>query len=225
MKTLLSNTETFIVGGTIISVVVTIIAVLVGIRTYLKNKKDEKRKLESKQKIEENNQKHLKNVQTIIENGYNPDKTGTVIHLYTKWCTEIFPAIQGNAKKKDVPRLRKLKDENKPYEYFPKSLVYEDPKIPASKEVIVMKDCFTSTFPSLHDMADWALGCKLTELFVLQGYYPGGRVLSSVVHVKNHFVNHSMIQGIIQFDLYIHALDVPISEMVKNKEKSPAIMV
>lgn len=66
---------------------------------------------------------------------------------------------------------------------------------------IFLKDVFTNPFPSLHDMDDWALSTKLADIFILKGVT---RKASSnfFVHVKNHFVNHRMVRGVIQFDVY-----------------------
>jgi hypothetical protein len=66
---------------------------------------------------------------------------------------------------------------------------------------IFMKDVFTEPFPSSHDMPEWAIGTKLADIMILNGVSVEDSVRYHA-HIKHHFVNHSMFQGIIQFDLY-----------------------
>ena len=62
-------------------------------------------------------------------------------------------------------------------------------------------DVFTEPFPSTHDMADWHLTQQIADIMILHGITPE-QSKHYYVHIKYHFVNHSMVRGIIQFDLY-----------------------
>jgi hypothetical protein len=72
---------------------------------------------------------------------------------------------------------------------------------PSGKVQVVIGNAFTEFFPSTHDLDTWAICTKATDLLVLTGktvetsreYY---------IHIKNHFANHKMVMGIMQFDVY-----------------------
>lgn len=66
---------------------------------------------------------------------------------------------------------------------------------------LFIKNGFTEPFPSLHDMDDWAIKTQLTDIFILNGITPKESE-KFVFHKKRHYVNHNMMKGIIQFDLY-----------------------
>lgn len=66
---------------------------------------------------------------------------------------------------------------------------------------LVSMNFFTDPFPSTHDMPEWALGTKLAEIMILLGVSEKDSA-KYYVHVRHHFVNHDMVTGIIQFDLY-----------------------
>ncbi|MEI6399974.1 MAG: hypothetical protein WCO58_00430 [bacterium] len=66
---------------------------------------------------------------------------------------------------------------------------------------IVIKDAFTEPFPSTIDMDDWAMKVAGTDFMVLNGISKEDSRKYSF-HKKEHFVNHEMVQAIIQFDLY-----------------------
>jgi hypothetical protein len=66
---------------------------------------------------------------------------------------------------------------------------------------LFMKDVFTEPFPSTHDMPDWALRTQIADIMILNGITPN-QSRNFFIHIKNHFVNHEMVRGIIQFDIY-----------------------
>jgi len=65
----------------------------------------------------------------------------------------------------------------------------------------VFVSAFTSEFPSLHDMPEWALSTRMADLMMLKGISVEESNQYCLV-VKNHFVNHKMVRGVIEFDLY-----------------------
>lgn len=70
-----------------------------------------------------------------------------------------------------------------------------------SSSEIFIKDAFTDPFPSTHDLDDWALSMKIADIFILKGITPKSSS-DYFIHIKNQFVNHRMVRGIIQFDVY-----------------------
>lgn len=67
--------------------------------------------------------------------------------------------------------------------------------------ILYTKDVFTEPFPSTHDMSEWAITNQLNDIFLLSGITPE-HSSEFLIHEKNHFVNHTMVKGIIQFDIY-----------------------
>jgi hypothetical protein len=74
-------------------------------------------------------------------------------------------------------------------------------KLPSIKVEIFMEDVFTEPFPSTHDMDTWALVTQISDIFILKGIdmKESGNY---IIYIKNHFVNHIMVQGIIHFDIF-----------------------
>lgn len=66
---------------------------------------------------------------------------------------------------------------------------------------LILSSAFTNSFPSTHDMPEWGLSTRMADLMLLWGVSVRNSSMYRVV-VKNHFVNHKMVQGIIEFDLY-----------------------
>ncbi len=65
----------------------------------------------------------------------------------------------------------------------------------------VFLNAFTEPFPSTHDMPEWAVSTKVADLLILKDV----SIRDSTnyrVKIRHHYVNHNMIKGIIQFDLY-----------------------
>lgn len=103
---------------------------------------------------------------------------------------------------KDRLKLRSKYIKDRKFFEFEPVIKYEAPKEDAShNQTIFIGNVFTEPFPSLHDMDDWALGTQITDIMVLNGITPE-ESKKFYVHIKNHFVNHKMVHGIIQFDLY-----------------------
>lgn len=66
---------------------------------------------------------------------------------------------------------------------------------------LFLKNGFTEPFPSTHDMDDWAIATKITDIFILNSIAPE-ESKKFVLHIKKHYVNHKMTYAIMQFDLY-----------------------
>jgi hypothetical protein len=66
---------------------------------------------------------------------------------------------------------------------------------------IFLKNCFTEPFPSTHDMDDFAMSTQAADIFLLNGISEE-EAKSYYFRKKQHYVNHQMIHGIIQFDVY-----------------------
>ncbi len=66
---------------------------------------------------------------------------------------------------------------------------------------LILSSAFTNAFPSTYDMPEWALSTRMADLMILMGVSVKDSSRYQVV-VKNHFVNHKMVRGIIEFDLY-----------------------
>lgn len=92
-------------------------------------------------------------------------------------------------------------DDRKFFAFWPE-IKHEAPKKDLSSDrAIFMCDVFTEPFPSSYDMPEWALGTQITDIMILNGI-TSEESRKYCVHIKNHFVNHEMKTGIIQFDLY-----------------------
>lgn len=77
---------------------------------------------------------------------------------------------------------------------------WQSAKDPTGME-LVFSSAFTPPFPSLHDMPEWGLSTRMADLMILWGVSVRDSSKYRVI-VKNHFVNHKMVRGIIEFDLY-----------------------
>ena len=76
-----------------------------------------------------------------------------------------------------------------------------DINVTYSQGEVLHTNCFTETFVSMHDMDTWALQTKVADIMLLTGITPI-KSCEYFVHIKNHFVSHEMMKGIIQFDIY-----------------------
>lgn len=69
------------------------------------------------------------------------------------------------------------------------------------KAELVYASAFTQTFPSTHDMPEWALSTRMADIMILRGISVKDSARYRVV-VKEHFYNHELVRAIIEFDLY-----------------------
>lgn len=65
---------------------------------------------------------------------------------------------------------------------------------------LIMPSVFTSEFPS-HDMPEWGLSTRMADIMILLGVSIKNSSQYYIV-IKNHFVNHKMVRGVIEFDLH-----------------------
>jgi hypothetical protein len=195
---LLSGAQPWLFGIVVFVIIVIIFKIM---KAYAIRYQKKEKKLQ-----EEHQLKHFELVQALLKGDVHSRKESKqeALAVYPQWVA-MYTEIGKNATKKDHESLGKLKAKNSYFDYWPGAFVYKQPSAIDDKNATVLKDCFTNIFPSTHDMDDWALGTRLTEIFVLKGL-DRGFPQASVVYIKNHFVNHDMVRGIIHFDLYIPKL-------------------
>jgi hypothetical protein len=186
-----ADRPTWMLVGSIVSVIVVIICI--GVAMYYSRKE---------KKIPHNTKNRALLRELILGDKYSSSvQKNNALEVYPKWIS-VLEEVDKNANVNNKIRLKSLIIKRRINEYVPGVVVYELPPEIEKQDVDVMKDCFTNIFPSRYDMDDWALRTKLTQLFVLKGIdknFANG----SIVHIKKHFVNHKMVLAVIQFDLYI----------------------
>lgn len=164
-----------------------------------------KRKNKSLSTPEEEKQdaKNRECIDQIIDGNYKqilPDEAEASKKAFEKW--QAFQKKMFRDAPKEKLKLRsKYIDENKFREFDP-----DFTDVPSKDDlpqglVLFIQDAFTEPFPSTHDMDDWALSTQIADVMLLNGITPE-ESQKFCVHIKNHFVNHDMVCGIIQFDLY-----------------------
>lgn len=99
------------------------------------------------------------------------------------------------------------------WEYDPQEITREKPIVEGYE---VLSDYFTDIFPSTHDMDDWALSNSLAEIYILNGISKEG-AKKTIVHIKEHFVNHDKVSAIIWFDLYVPLQPLKVVRGPKGK--------
>lgn len=164
------------------------------------SRRNKKRRPLSTSDINDNDQMKINHnyVMLIIQGHYENlskskvEKLGT---LFKSWQIEQRK-ISLSASKGQKKFLQKLMSQ-KDFGFYKEKSIQEVP-INASK---IFSDVFTEPFPSLHDMSDWAIATQIANIFTLTGISQE-ESKKYVVHVKDHFVNHKMVQGIILFDVY-----------------------
>lgn len=93
----------------------------------------------------------------------------------------------------------KIIESNNLEAYSPEKITTEPTDV--SGKTKIFSDIFTEPFPSLHDMAEHALITQFIDLMILNDISPTGAKSCSIV-IKEYFVNHKMVTGIIRFDVY-----------------------
>ncbi len=184
---------------------------------YLTKKRNEKNRIEKviqsplseisdEEKIQ--NRKNIQFIRDLIYGNYlyvSKKKKNKSIRAFEKWKQkEKFLFEIADSKK---IRLRNKYINNEISENL--FLQHEIVSVSPCKEThgrpngwqLFLKNGFTEPFPSLHDMDDWAIANKITDIFILNGFEPEDSK-NFVFHIKKHYVNHEMTFAIIQFDLY-----------------------
>ena len=124
---------------------------------------------------------------------------GTANAVFKKW-QETQKHMFDTAAPVRLELRNKYIKEKKFYEFFPGTISEDQPN--KEEYEIFLKDAFTEPFPSLHDLPEWAIGTQMTDIMVLHGLSEAD-ARRCYFHQKKHFVNHSMTQAIIWFDLYL----------------------
>lgn len=117
-----------------------------------------------------------------------------VLNLYKKWL-DREEGVFAEASEQALRTRGQKKEEQDWYSYF---LEFTDEQ-PGADYTLLESDVFTEPFPSLHDMPEWALATKATDLVTLLGLNDHQNYL---LVIKNHLVNHALVRGVIQFDFY-----------------------
>ncbi|MFZ2205331.1 MAG: hypothetical protein WA057_05925 [Candidatus Magasanikiibacteriota bacterium] len=117
--------------------------------------------------------------------------------LLAIWQTlqdEIFQA----ASKEGLEKLFKYSENNDLNSFKP---YYSNIK-PNNLVKIFIKDAFTESFPFKSDINNQiAVVTQITSIFTLKGITPE-QSSKFFVHIKDYFVDHTMVMGIIHFDIY-----------------------
>ncbi len=165
---------------------------------YFSLKKKKRRNAYSVGFIEhDHKEQHIAFVLGILKVGYTGNKVKELEDLYRGWLAKLTD-IREKASIAAKNTYLKLVDTND-YRLEGK-IMYDEPE--TIEGYTVVKDCFSEPFPSLHDMDDWALGIKFTELSTLLAMTEEQKK-ASILYIKKHFVNHKMTRAIFNFDLYV----------------------
>ncbi len=117
--------------------------------------------------------------------------------LLAIWQTlqeEIFQA----ASKERLGELFKYSENNDLNSF---KLYYSNIK-PNNLVKIFIKDAFTESFPFKSETNNQAaVATQITSIFTLKGI-TADQSSKFIVHIKNHFVDHDMVMGVIHFDVY-----------------------
>ncbi len=136
----------------------------------------------------------------LISDNYKPlDRTYRQVYVqaFKKWQS-AYSKIFENAK---LAQQKKLSWHMSNSEFSDFRGNYEYNACSSDGYELILENCFTDFFPSIHDMDDFSIKAILTELMVLKEINPE-QSADYYVHEKMHFVNHNMMLGVIMFDLY-----------------------
>jgi cbb3-type cytochrome oxidase subunit 3 len=145
--------------------------------------------------------KNIAHIHQIIKGHYEKlslDIEKTLLENSEKWFIQTQEEIYSNASKVNSKKLESLINSGTKYDW-PLEINSDN----AKKYKVFLSNVFTEPFPSLHDMPEFHLHNKFTEMLVLSGIKQSDSRRYGV-HIKNHMVNHDMVQGVIQFDILIH---------------------
>lgn len=78
---------------------------------------------------------------------------------------------------------------------------WETSEVAPLESEMVYASAFTESFPSTHDMPEWALSARMADILVLRGVSVKDSAQYRIV-IRNHFYNHNLVRAIIEFDLY-----------------------
>lgn len=154
----------------------------------------------------EQNEKKRKLVASIIDGDYKrlADKNlynihcDSAIQAFAEW-QKLQKSFYDNASKNQINALKMYMEKREYHKFLVK---YSLDVLDSQEYEIFLKDIFTEPFSSLNDMDVSAIGIQMTEIMVLNGISEAGARDSYCIYQRGRFVNHSMTQGIIWFDLY-----------------------
>jgi hypothetical protein len=162
-------------------------------------------KIKSKKKLSKRNtptqlKKNVEYVHQLINGHYETipsDKKNILLESSKEWIIHNQEKFYNESNHGNQSRLRSMMKKDSKYDW-PKEIDENTTK----KQKVFLADIFTEPFPSSHDMPEFHLRDKFTEILVLSG------IKSSESHrygvrIKNHLVNHKMFRGIIRFDILL----------------------
>lgn len=129
-------------------------------------------------------------------NSFKKREISDVFDQWQETYSTLLSESDTDTKKRHDDLLQKS---GKMYLYKP-CLFSSDPPSQENAEMF-LKDVFTSAYPSTHDMDDWAMHMRFAELMTLKGISKND-AKKYYVHLKKRFVNHTIVKGIIQMDIY-----------------------
>lgn len=125
------------------------------------------------------------------------DKKNILLESSRNWIIQKQEEFYNESNQRNQNRLSSMMGKDSRYDW-PMEIDINTIKM----HKVFLADIFTEPFPSLHDMPEFHLRDKFTEILVLSGIK---RSESSKygVRIKDHLVNHSMVRGIIRFDILL----------------------
>lgn len=201
MKTLvfkiLSDDGIMLILGCIITIIAVIIAGIL-----LKNKTQNIDLLEKNNKRSEQNKKNVEFIFGLLEGNYleimAPDRL-RFTKSYSEW-QELENKMSDEASPETIKKINQLMKKRSRHDfYFFQAGISNN--LPEGEKELILKDVFTEPFPSLHDMDDWAICEKATVVLTLKriNFEESKKYF---IHIKQHFVNHNLVAGIMMFDVY-----------------------
>ncbi|MCC7436320.1 hypothetical protein IT402_00365 [Candidatus Nomurabacteria bacterium] len=190
---------------TVIITVIAILIIAIFVISYFKNK-SYKNQINKKRR-DKQNQKNIRHVSEIILGSYlkiSGKKRRKSIRAFARWQTKENNLWDNASKDQNDLIIDYMLGKEDKFSFTP--IIEQENPCKKSKGYpdgyeLFIKNAFTDPFPSLHDMPEWAISNKLSEIFIVYNISPedSSRYL---FHLKNHYANHKMTQAIIQFDLW-----------------------
>lgn len=200
MKTLvfkiLSDDGIMLILGCVIALVAVVIAGILS-----KNKIQNVDVLKNTKRLEQN-KKNVEFVYSLLEGNHTeimaPDRL-RFIKYYSEW-QELENKMSDGASPEIIKKINEFIKKRTRHEFYFLEATMSD-NLPEGGKELILKDVFTEPFPSLHDMDDWALCEKATIVLTLKGVTLKDSK-NYFIHKTHYFVNHSIVRGIIMFDVY-----------------------
>jgi len=133
-------------------------------------------------------------IQTRVSVSYTEDE---VVKLFQNWKDKEKLFIRQMSLFSKI-RSRFIRFKN-PYS-FTKFKWFTNNKSKQPNELF-LEDVFTEPYKNTYDMDDWALATKMADIFIWKGISLE-ESSNYFIDIKQYFVNHSMVKGLILFNIY-----------------------